>query len=264
VSDSFDRLDFAISLSRTAGARALEAFRSIESLTVESKGHQDLVSNADRETEAFVRAEIARTYPDDGIVGEEEAPKPSRSGWTWVIDPIDGTANFVSGIPAWCVILACVHEGETQVGAICEPASGETFWAGRGKGAFVNGKKLAVSPAKSLAEGSVGTGFAARQGRGAIVAIIDDVIGQGGMFFRNASGGLMLAYTAAGRLIGYIEEDMNPWDCLAGLLMIEEAGGRILKPAPDRILTDRHRLIAGGPDVYDALAALADRHLPRA
>ena len=259
--DIADRLEFAITLSRAAGARALEAFRSIETLTIESKGHQDLVSNADRETEAFVRAEIARVYPDDGIVGEEDAPKPTTSGWTWVIDPIDGTANFVSGIPAWCVILACVHSGETQIGAICEPASGETFWAGRGKGAFVNGKKLGVSKAKSLAEGSLGTGFAARESHRAIVGLIDDLIGQGGMFFRNASGGLMLAYTAAGRLVGYVEEDMNAWDCLAGLLMIEEAGGLIQKPAPETILTARHRLVAGGPGVYEAIAGLAKRHL---
>lgn len=262
MSDSFDRLDFAITLSRAAGARALEAFRAIETLTIESKGHQDLVSNADRETEAYVRAEIARVYPEDGIVGEEEAPKESRSGWTWVIDPIDGTANFVSGIPAWCVILACVHEGETQVGAICEPASGETFWAGRGKGAFVNGKKLAVSQARSLAEGSLGTGFAARESRQAIVGLIDELIGAGGMFFRNASGGLMLAYVAAGRLIGYVEEEMNAWDCLAGLLMIEEAGGIVEKPAAETILTARHRLVAGGPNVYQAVATLAGRHLP--
>ena len=128
--------------------------------------------------------------------------------------------------------------------------------------AFVNGEPIRVSSAKSLSEGSVGTGFNSRANPVNIVAAIEAIIAQGGMFFRNASGGLMLAYAASGRLIGYIEESMNPWDCLAGMLMITEAGGKVLMPAPEALTTDRFPLVAGGPGVYDAIETLAKSHLP--
>lgn len=262
MADNSDRLAFAIDLAQRAGSSALASFRKLETLTIEKKGHQDLVSEADRDTETFIRSEIAKAYPDDAIVGEEHAPTPGTSGWTWVIDPIDGTANFVSGIPQWCVIIAAVKDGQIEVGVIEEPCSGETFSAGRGKGAFVNGRPMKVSDATSLGEGSVGAGYAAREDEKAAIAVLSDLLGQGGMFFRNASGGLMLAYAAAGRLIGYIEESMNPWDCLAGMLMIQEAGGKVLMPAPEALTRDRFPLVAGGPGVYDAIETLARTHLP--
>lgn len=258
--DVSTRLAFAIDLARRAGAHALAAFRQIDTLNIEKKGHQDLVSNADRETETLIRREIEKTYPQDGIVGEEHAERHGTSGHTWVIDPIDGTANFVTGIPAWCVIIACVDESGIELGVICEPSSGETFWASRGNGAFVNDKPMKVSSSTNLQEGSVGTGYAARENAETVTALIGDLIGQGGMFFRNASGGLMLAYTAAGRLIGYIEEEMNSWDCLAGMLMISEAGGEIEMPPVENLANSRMMVIAGGPSVYPALKALASRH----
>ena len=254
------RLAFAIDLARRAGAHALAAFRQIDTLNIEKKGHQDLVSNADRETETLIRREIEKTYPQDGIVGEEHAERPGTSGHTWVIDPIDGTANFVTGIPAWCVIIACVDEDGIELGVICEPSSGETFWASRGNGAFVNDKPMKISSSISLQEGSVGTGYAAREDAATITGLIGELIGQGGMFFRNASGGLMLAYTAAGRLIGYLEEEMNSWDCLAGMLMISEAGGKVKMPPAKNLANSRMALIAGAPGVYDALENLANKH----
>ncbi len=244
VTEQSDRLSFAIDLAKRAGALALEHFRALDTLTIESKGHQDLVSNADRDVETFVRGEIAKRYPDDGIFGEEHAPVDGTSGNIWVIDPIDGTANFVRGIPQWCVAIACSNRGVTEIGVICEPSSGETFWAERGKGAFVDGKKLATSPASDLTNGSVGIGYSSRIEASGSIAAITALLGEGGMFFRNASGALMLAYVAAGRLIGYIEEHMNSWDCIAGLLMIEEAGGTILRPDPKTVVEKGTRIIA--------------------
>lgn len=259
--DHTARLEFAISTAERAGKAALAAFREIEKLTIEKKGHQDLVSEVDRDTETFIRAEIARHFPDDGIVGEEHAPRQGTSGWTWVIDPIDGTANFVAGIPAWCVILACVHDGEIELGVIVEPSSGETFHAGRGGGAFVNGRPIRVADVTSLTEGSVATGYAARESAPAMVGLIEDLLSRGGMFFRNASGGLMLAYCAAGRLIGYLEESMNPWDCLAGLLLVTEAGGKVEMPPRETLTTGLIPIIAGGPGIFDELSELSRRHL---
>ena len=224
-----NRLDFTIDLARRAGDLGMKFFREIDKLTVESKGHQDLVSNGDREVELFVRAELAHQYPDDGIVGEEHAPAIGTSGYTWIIDPIDGTANFVRGIPAWTVVIACVKNGETVVGVVHEPSTNETFFARRSGGAFLNGRPIEASKATSLSEGSVGVGFNNRTTASNAVTAVKQIIDEGGVFFRNASGALMLAYVAAGRLIGYTEEHMNAWDCLAAMLIIEEAGG-IVEP----------------------------------
>jgi myo-inositol-1(or 4)-monophosphatase len=252
------RLDFALEVARAAGDFAAGHFRSIDSLSIESKGHQDLVSNADKETETLVRDAIEARWPDDGIVGEEHGRKHGTSGFDWVIDPIDGTANFVRGIPQWCVAIACTEHGLPVIGVINEPSSGEMFHAVRGGGAFVNGKPMQVAQAFGLSDGSVGAGVSGRTDRAVAVAMVDHILGEGGMFFRNASGALSLAYVAAGRLLGFIEDHMNSWDCLAGLLMIEEAGGTINDLDAETALDHGTKVIAGGPNVYPQLAGMAD------
>jgi myo-inositol-1(or 4)-monophosphatase len=163
----------------------------------------------------------------------------------------------VAGIPAWCVVLACSFEGKTEIGVICEPSCGETFWAERGKGAFVNGKPMTASQSPSLAQGSVGTGYSSRIKAEGIISAITALVSEGGVFFRNASGALMLAYVASGRLIGYIEEHMNSWDCIAGLLMIEEAGGRTMPLDPATVIEHGTGVVAGGPHVFPQLEKLA-------
>lgn len=244
------RLDFAVDLAKRAGQLAMGYFRELDKLTIESKGHQDLVSNGDREVELFVRAAIAAEYPHDGIVGEEHAPTKGTSGYIWVIDPIDGTANFVRGIPQWCVIIACTKAGETNIGVVHEPVSGETFAARKGGGAFCNGRPIRVSNAHSVAEGSIGVGFNNRTHAENIVPVVADIIHAGGIFFRNQSGGLMLSYVAAGRLIAYTEEHMNAWDCLAGFLLIEEAGGKVEPFNRGDVLVNGTIAIAGAPGAF--------------
>jgi Archaeal fructose-1,6-bisphosphatase and related enzymes of inositol monophosphatase family len=252
-----DRLDFAIDLARRAGDFALKHFREIDSLVIESKGHQDLVSNADRDTETLVRSAIEARFPDDGIVGEEHGRKAGTSGYVWVIDPIDGTASFVSAIPQWCVAIACAKDGEAVIGVINEPASGELFHAAKGKGAFCNGKPIRVSGTAKIGEGGVGTGFSGRAPAANIVRAVETIVAEGGVFFRNGSGALMLAYVAAGRLLGYIEEHMNAWDCIAGLLIVEEAGGRIFKPDPARVLEKGTVVVAAGAAAWPAIIEIA-------
>lgn len=251
------RLQFAIDTAKRAGELGMNYFRDIDRLTIESKGHQDLVSNADRELELFIRAAIYEAYPGDGIVGEEHAPTASSTGYHWVLDPIDGTANFVRGIPAWTVVIACTKDGRTVVGAIHEPCSGETFYGRKGGGAFVNGKALRASPAASMAEGSIGIGFSNRVEAAKVLPLMRDIIAEGGVFFRNASGALMLAYVAAGRLLGYAEEHMNAWDCLAAMLLIEEAGGTIVQPDPATVLQDGTLVICAGEGIFPKLQQLS-------
>jgi myo-inositol-1(or 4)-monophosphatase len=253
------RLNFARDLAQRAGKLGMEFFKKLDSLTIESKGHQDMVSEADREVELFVRAEIAKAYPQDGIIGEEHAPVKGSTGFTWVIDPIDGTANFVKGIPAWCVVIACAKDGVTEVGVIHEPSTGETFYGEKGGGAFLNGRPIKASSSKSLGDGSVGVGFSNRRETANVPGLIKDLLGQGGIFYRNASGALMLTYVASGRLIGYVEEHMNAWDCIAGMLLVEEAGGRIVRPDPKTVLEKGALVLTGGAGVFDDIKALCTR-----
>ncbi|MDF1607053.1 inositol monophosphatase [Hoeflea sp. YIM 152468] len=253
-----DRLEFTIELARRAGSFAKNHFDAFDSLVIESKGHQDMVSNADKDTETLIRKAIEERWPDDGIVGEEHGRKHGTSGFDWVIDPIDGTANFVRGIPQWCVAIAVAHNGKAVIGVINEPCSGELFHASKGGGAFCNGKPISVSQAPSIGEGSVGTGFSGRVHGTNIVKVIERIVDGGGVFFRNASGALMLAYVAGGRLLGYLEEHMNSWDCVAGLLMIEEAGGHIVEPDPATALDNGTVVIAGGPGVFASIKQIAD------
>jgi myo-inositol-1(or 4)-monophosphatase len=250
------RMEFAATLAERAGVLGLKFFRQLDSLTIESKGHQDQVSEADREVELFIRRELASSYPDDGIVGEEHSPVQGSTGFAWVIDPIDGTANFVRGIPTWTVVIACAERGKTVVGVIHEPSTGETFAGYAGGGAHLNGKLIRASSATRLAEGSLGTGFSNRREMRNVIPVIDGLFDEGGIFYRNASGALMLAYVAAGRLLGYVEEHMNAWDCLAGLLLVEEAGGRIVEPDPGTVLQSGTVVVAGGAGVFDKIHAL--------
>ena len=250
------RLDFARNLAEAAGAKAMDYFRDLGSLTIESKGHQDMVSEADREVEQFIRRAISERFTDDGILGEEFVGEAGSSGFTWVIDPIDGTGNFVSGIPAWTVVIACAEDGRTIVGVIHDPNVGETFSATRGGGAFLNGRPMHVASGVTLKSGSVGTGFSNRVPGEDITRFITALVADGGVFYRNASGAAMLAYVAAGRLIGYYEPHMNAWDCIAGLLMVEEAGGRILPFDGNTMLAEGGEVLAASPDVFGDIEKL--------
>lgn len=226
---------------------------------IETKGHQDLVSDADRATETLIREAIAARWPDDGIVGEEHGRVHGTTGFDWVIDPIDGTANFVRGIPHWCVVIACTRDGLPVVGVIHDPSTDELFHAAAGRGAFVNGRPMKAAQSTALGDGSVGTGVSGRTDPAEAAALVLAVLAGGGMFVRGGSGALMLAYVAAGRLLGGVEDHMNSWDCFAGLLMVDEAGGRTLPLDPARALEGGTRVIAAGPGLYPELAAIAER-----
>jgi len=253
------RYEFAKGLAREAGEKALEYFRSVGELVIEQKGAQDLVSNADRDVETFIRARLAARFPDDAIVGEEQDNVAGTSGYTWVIDPIDGTANFLTAIPAWCVVLAVVHDDTTKVGVIFEPSANEMFAATLGGGAELNGAPIKVSATRGLDTGSLGLGMNGRTPASQVISFMELLVEKGGIFFRNASGALMLAYVAAGRLIGYAEPHMNAWDCLAGQLLVAEAGGRLEKQSADQMLQTGGRVVCSAPAIFDELIEMSDR-----
>ncbi len=255
-----NRLQFALDAVTTAAALAKDRYEQFDALTIESKGHQDLVSNADREVEFSLRNAIKAHYPEDGIVGEEFENVSSGSDFTWVIDPIDGTASFVRGRPGWCVVLACVENGTTVLGVVIDPVAGETFRSVRGSGVWLNDRPVRTSGSTSLGDGAVGTGYSARVSADYVVNIIQQLLVEhGGMLYQNGSGALMLSYVACGRLVGYTEYHMHAWDCLAALLFIEEAGGRVYPVDKDRVLAHGTRVIASCPGVFEALQQLSKK-----
>jgi len=254
-----DRAPRAVEIAKEAGTLARAFFHKQETLTVESKGHQDFVSQADREVEVLCRDLIAAAFPGDSIVGEEQAPTRGTSGFTWVIDPIDGTTNFVNGIPAWTVVIAGVANGRTNIGVIHDPCHDETFVAVRGHGATLNDAPLTLTGGADIQKGTVGVGFSNRVDASGAGRLVCSILAEGGVFHRNASGALSLAYVAAGRLLGYSEEHMNAWDCLAGQLLVEEAGGRVEDQDADRMIETGGRVIVGAPDIFDDLVRLSDK-----
>ena len=142
----------------------------------------------------------------------------------WVVDPIDGTSNFINRVPLWCVSIAYVRQGRIEVGVIYDPNADELFAARRGQGAFCGEARISCSAADSLTQGTVGIGYSTRTPVAPAVDGIRRLLEAGGMYQRNGSGALMLAYVGAGRLLGYLEAHINAWDCLAGILLVEEAG----------------------------------------
>ena len=254
---SEEKIEFSISLCQSAGLLARDYFTHRDQLRVDEKGPHDWVSEADRKVESFIREKIADAWPDDRIVGEEHGAAAGANGFTWVIDPIDGTTNFLNGIPTWTIVLAGVAEGKTQFGVVHDPIYGETFSALRGSGAKLNGQTVHVAEGKSLDEGTVGLGYSNRISPENVTSIVNALVVRGTMFNRNASGALSLAYVAAGRLLGYVEEHMNAWDCLAGQLLVTEAGGVVEDQNADEMIREGGRVIAGAPQVFGELKSIA-------
>ncbi len=258
MTDIDARFALAQRVAADAGALALEFWRTRLELAVETKaGLQDIVSEADRAVERAIRAAVGAAFPADGFLGEEYGLTGGASGFDWVVDPIDGTSPYLHGIPNWCVSIAVTKAGETVIGVIDVPTHGETFTAVLGRGAALNGAPLRLPDDLRVNNAATGVGASHRTDPVWIARVTGDLARSGGVFFRNGSGALMLAYVAAGRLAGYMEPYMNAWDCLAGLLMIREAGGRTAPfPAPGRALTDGGPVLAAAPGAWDDLVRM--------
>ena len=245
-----DRRAAAEQIAREGGTLALDYFRNLSTLAVESKGPQDVVSVADREVEDLLRERLLARFPGDGMLGEERGLTEGAAGnGIWVVDPIDGTASFVTGIPAWCVSVAYVVGREIELGVVFDPCHDEMYVAARGAGAELNGAPIHASTAGSIADGVVGIGFSGRTAPAPVHAFMQPLLAGGGMYFRNGSGALMIAYVAAGRLIGYYEAHINSWDCLGGLALVREAGGWTSDFLANDGLMKGNHIIAAAPGV---------------
>ena len=249
----------ACDVARHAGAAALEYFDTRATLAIEAKANpQDVVSRADREVETLIRDAITAAFPDDAILGEEAAPRPGTSGFTWVIDPIDGTMPFLSGLPHWCVAIAVLQDERTVAAATFAPVSGTLYDAALGDGFRCNGTENSAPLTLGLTDAMTAIGASHRTPAAGIAAVIERLLTAGGAYYRSGSGAMMLADVASGRLAGYYEPHMNAWDCLGGLLMVEEAGGRAAPFDMPRMLTDGAPVLAAAPAAFGSLSKVVD------
>ncbi|MCS0501229.1 inositol monophosphatase family protein [Ancylobacter mangrovi] len=220
------RRELAEALARRAGSRARAFFLNRDTLHPELKSaSQDLVSEADRTIEAWLRRAIRKRFPEDGIVGEEEAPTGGSSGFVWVIDPIDGTMPFLVGQPNWTVSIGIAREGRPVAGVIFAPMMRELYSAVEGGGAWLNGARLVMNQAWTIASTTIGFGATQKATPAEVGAFTEALYREGGVVFRVGSGALMLAYVAANRLAGYYDPALFCWDCWAGIVLVREAGG---------------------------------------
>ena len=222
---SKNRLASVQRFARDAGALALDYYQRLDELEITAKSRNDLVSNADREVEVQLRDAIARQFPDDGLLGEEYGHDPGASGITWVIDPIDGTANFVRGRPHWCISIACVEVGRIIAGCIYDPVHDELYLAGADTPATRNGKPIRVTDTDEIDLATIGIGLKPSKGDISGLTMLTPMVEAGTRLYRNSSGALSLAYVADGRLDAYVEQHMHPWDFMAGALIVRQAGG---------------------------------------
>ncbi|MCC9623957.1 inositol monophosphatase [Thalassospira sp. MA62] len=257
--DLDSRFDHARNVIKEAGERAMEYFDGLAGdLQIESKANAlDMVSIADKNVEAIIRDSIHDAFPEDGFLGEEMGVEKGDNDCIWVIDPIDGTACFVNHMPSWCISIALVVGNDIKLALIYQPTGKELFTAREGSGAHLNGEPVKANPAARVSDGLMGVGASHRTKPDQITGFLRDLMDREGMFIRNGSGALMLAYAAVGRLIGYYEPHINSWDCLAGILLMREAGGWAIDflGTPDA-LEKGGPILTAGPNVAAELRAM--------
>ena len=255
--DLQERLEFGRSLIREAGAMALGYYRRLATLTVTSKGQQDMVSEADVAVEKLIKTRLAEHYPSDAFLGEEtgHADFPGSTG-IWVVDPIDGTQPFLSGLPNWCVSVAYVRDDQVQFGLVHNPSADELFCGGAGFPATRNDRPIQLHPGLALTDGLTFLGCSARTRPDQIVPVLDRLIRAGGMYVRNGSGALGLCDVACGRLLGYVEPHIYAWDCLGAIGVLEGVGAEVSDFLRIGGLTNGAPIVAGPPAVYADLVAV--------
>lgn len=259
------RLDTLEEIIRRAGALALRSFGRLRAGDVQFKSEVDLVTAADREVEAFLCSELGRAFPGVGFLGEETATAGADPGPRhFLVDPIDGTASFVHGLPHWSVSVALKEHGETVAGLVYAPALGDLYTAERGGGARKNGTPLAVSAATRLLDALGSTGFACvrarRQPDG--VPLFARAIYRLRGIRRYGSAAIDLSLVAEGKLDLYWELNIKPWDIAAGILILEEAGGRVTDYRGGRDCERRHEIVASNGRVHGEFLALVREVFP--
>jgi len=253
-------LTVVVNACRKAGRRLLRDFGEVENLQVSSKGPGDFVSQADIRSEETLRDELRRARPGFAFLMEESGPSGGDDWeWRWVVDPLDGTSNFLHGIPQWCISVGIERRisdkaSEIMAGVIYNPATDELFWAEKGRGAFLNDKRLRVSGRREMSTALFATGipFAKVPHRAEFSTTLARLMPQVAGIRRFGAAALDLAWVAAGRYEGYWELGLKPWDCAAGIVMVKEAGGYVTGPGDEDPYATGF-IVAGNPHLHPKL-----------
>jgi myo-inositol-1(or 4)-monophosphatase len=256
-------IDVATLAARAAGRHLLEGFEGVPTGVDAKSSHTDLVSDADRESETRVVSAIRWAFPGDAIVAEEGSLEQGGSGRTWYIDPLDGTINYLYGVPHWAVVICLADAEGALAGVVYDPIRDELFSAERGGGASVSRgggapRALRTTAVAELGSTLVATGFAyVAEDREEQARILTHVLGEVRDLRRYGSAALDLSWVGAGRLDAYFESVDKPWDWMAGALIVREAGGRVTELPQAR--SGHPHIVASAPDVHDALVTLLKR-----
>jgi myo-inositol-1(or 4)-monophosphatase len=255
-------LTIAVKAARRAGNLIHRAADNLDHLTVTKKSHADYVSEVDRAAEQAIIDTLLHAYPNHAILAEESGIQ-GDSEFVWIIDPLDGTTNFLHGVPQYAVSIALQHKGVLSQAVIYDPTRNDLYTASRGRGATLNDRRLRVSKRKELSDSLIGTGFPYTrfEHMDAYMAIFKDVMQKTAGLRRPGAASLDLAWTAAGRYDGFFETGLKPWDIAAGALLIQEAGGMVGDlQGKDGYLNSGH-ICAGNPEIYPQLLQVIEPHL---
>jgi myo-inositol-1(or 4)-monophosphatase len=256
-------LNIGVRAARRAGDLIVRHINQLDAIKVDSKGRNDFVSEVDRMAEQDIIRTVQRSYPDHAFLAEESGASGDAE-YVWIIDPLDGTTNFLHGFPVFCVSIAVMHRGRLEHGVIYDPLRQELFTTSRGAGATVDGRKMRVSDTRLMEKSLIGTGYPYRQdpaGLDAYLGMLKDAMLATSGVGRTGAAALDLAYVAAGRLDGFWEIGLNIWDVAAGALMIQECGGIITDLAGGEGWQQSGNVLAGNPKIHEALQKLLEPHL---
>jgi myo-inositol-1(or 4)-monophosphatase len=258
-------VNVAVKAARRAGRVIVQGSQNLDALTIRHKSLNDLVSEVDRTSEQAIIDVLQTAYPDHAILAEESGAS-GDSEFVWVIDPLDGTTNFLHGFQQYCVSIALVHRGVITHGVIFDPTRNDLYTASRGRGAYLNDKRLRVARRDKLIDGLIGTGFPFRMFEhiGPYTAMLRDLMTRTAGVRRAGSAALDLANVAAGRLDGFWEIGLAPWDMAAGCLMITEAGGLVGDLEGNEGYLQSGNLTAGSPKIFAQLLQALQPHLTTA
>jgi myo-inositol-1(or 4)-monophosphatase len=260
-------LNTAVKAARKAGAIINRAALNLDRLTIQVKRDRDYVSEVDRAAEQAIIDALLEAYPNHGILAEESGARPAAEGKTdeyqWIIDPLDGTTNFLHGLQQYSVSIALRHKGQITQAVVYDPSSNELFTASRGRGAFLNDRRIRVSKRQKMEDCLVGTGFPFREfsHAEAYINMFREVMKRTSGIRRPGSAALDLAYVAAGRYDAFWEIGLNPWDLAAGSLLIQEAGGLVGDLAGNETWWETGNILAANPKIFGLMVQALQPHL---
>ncbi|MGA0611951.1 inositol monophosphatase family protein [Caldimonas sp. KR1-144] len=253
-------LNTAVKAARAAGALINRAALDIERVQVTAKSHNDFVTEVDQAAEQAVIETLLTAYPGHGILAEESgrAHGAKDSDYLWIIDPLDGTTNFIHGFPVYAVSIALSFRGQIQQAVVYDPSRNDLFYASKGRGAFLNDRRIRVSKRTRMLECLIGTGFPFRKGDNfkRYLKMFEEVSSACAGLRRPGAAALDLCYVAAGYYDGFFETGLSPWDCAAGSLIITEAGGLVGNFTGESDFLHQRELVAGNPRIYAQLVQM--------